>query len=133
MNKNWVWIVLLIACLAFSFSNVLKSKRNLERVQEFLDARPLPPDVPAHLPKGEILRHVDYIGISGKTYKVPVISDGQGGEIRWMADVLWADLPIETRLNFAMGGGGHLSENDIGEIIYRYGSDECKEMLKDKE
>lgn len=73
------------------------------------------------LPKGEVLAYTDYIGISGKTYRVPIISDGKGGESRWMGDVLWADLPIENRLGFALRGGGLLGEKDMLELWLKFG------------
>lgn len=69
-----------------------------------------------YLPEGAVMAYENYKSPSGKIYKVPILSDGKGGQVRWMADVLWADLPIETRIGFALKGGGLLNPRDLQEL-----------------
>ena len=68
------------------------------------------------LPQGAIVGYENFKG-----YKVPLLADGTGGQVRWMADVPWADLPIEMRMKFAATGGGLLSVDDLLEMWEKFG------------
>jgi hypothetical protein len=78
-------------------------------------------DEKAQMPRGTNIGYTHYTGISGKVYRVPVIADGHGGEVRWMADVPWVELPLEERLGFAIRGGGLLGVEDMRELWLQFG------------
>ena len=101
MKKKWLWIGL-VALLTISFSACSSKVKKSSEIK--------------YLPEGAIIAYEDYKG-----YKVPLLSDGKGGQIRWMADVPWAILPIEMRMKFAVGGGGHLSVDDLLEMWEKFG------------
>ena len=69
-----------------------------------------------YLPEGAVIAYEDYEG-----YKVPILSDGKGGRVRWMADVPWELLSIEMRMKFAACNGGYLSINDLFDMWKEYG------------
>lgn len=71
---------------------------------------------PKFLPKGAIVAYEDFRGC-----KVPILSDGKGGQVRWVADVPWDKFSIEEKFDMARVGGGKLSDNDIQEIKTKYG------------
>ena len=71
--------------------------------------------------KGTLLGYTNYKGKSGKVYEVPVLADGLGGQTRWLKDVLWADLPIKIRMEFAAKGGGLLCQQDLMDMWKQYG------------
>lgn len=73
------------------------------------------------IPKGQVNGFEYYKGISGKEYQVPLISDGNGKFISWLADVPWEELPLTKRLDFALKGGGLLSPKDISELWSKCG------------
>ncbi len=85
------------------------------------------------MPKGAVVGYEQFIGTTGKTYKVPLLADGKGGATRWMADVIWADLPLQMRMRFTMGGGGLLDIKDIEEIARTYGDKSTLALFPEKE
>ncbi len=85
------------------------------------------------MPKGAIVGYEQFIGTSGKAYKVPLLADGKGNDTRWMADVPWAELSLNLRITFAMRGGGHFDAKDIYEIIENFGDDSAQALLPKKE
>ena len=100
MRKRWL-LISLVALLMILFFACSKAEKQKEI---------------EYLPEGAVIAYEDYMG-----YKVPILADGKGGQVRWMADVPWELLPIETRMKFAAGGGGHLSIGDLLEMWEKFG------------
>ena len=104
MNKvNWALTALVILLLGIIGLSVVNIKNSRTEQLQFL-------------PRGTVIAYEDYKG-----HEVPIIADGKGGEVRWLADVPWAVLPIETRLKFATRGGGYLTKADLKEAWNKFG------------
>jgi len=120
--KNGILTGLVCFLSAITILSVRDMRESERKYQEVLDARPLPPEYPVrYLTKGTSLGQENYITKSGNKYIVPLLADGKGGYTRWLADVPWADLPIETRLGFAMRGGGMLNPQDLQDAWDKFG------------
>ena len=116
MNKALLALIVLLAvAVGFFGTEFIKDKVQSEKQVEYL-------------PKGAVVAYEMYRGI-----RIPILADGEGGQVRWVADVPWDRFTIDEKIDMVRTSASRLGKNDIGEIIFKYGSDDCRKMLEIKE
>ena len=53
--------------------------------------------------------------------RVPIVSDGKGGTVRWVVDIPWDRFTIQEKMSMAIKYNNPLNITDINEIIKVYG------------
>lgn len=65
--------------------------------------------------EGTILAYETY-----KECRVPILADGKGGKVRWIADVPWENFNIMEKMSMVINGGAKLTEKDLREFVNTY-------------
>jgi len=80
----------------------------------YLGSRPVEKKI-EYLPEGAIVAYEQYKGC-----KVPILSDGKGGTVRWIADVPWEKFDIREKMIMVLNRGAELTRKDLEEFINTY-------------